>query len=91
MSLIPSLSRFSPACPYLKRTPQTVLKSLAATQSALTPGMSGLTARAYTGCPIMGPALAAKAQVSTRGYAAVAGQREVEEIHKVSRGLDVVM
>lgn len=42
-------------------------------------------------CPMMGPKLAQIGQ--QRGYASVAGNREVEEIHKVSRSensIDVV-
>jgi hypothetical protein len=82
MSIIPSLTRFNQACPFLRSTPPTVLRSLAGTTTA-TSGitMSGLTARAYTACPVMGPALGAKLG---RGYASVAGKKEVDEIHKVS-------
>jgi 5-aminolevulinate synthase len=75
---VSQLLRYSGVCPFLGHSSANSLRALAAKQA--TSG-SALTLKAIE-CPMMGPTLVAKA--GTRGYASVAGNREVEAIHKVS-------
>ncbi|KAJ9112816.1 mitochondrial 5-aminolevulinate synthase [Naganishia adeliensis] len=74
-----SLARYSTSCPFLHRTSTATLRSLATTPAA-NGAVSSLTKAAVDGCPVMGPALVQK--ISARSYASVAGQKEVEEMHK---------
>lgn len=76
-----SLARYSTSCPFLHRTSTATLRSLATTPAA-NGAVSSLTKAAVDGCPVMGPALVQK--ISARSYASVAGQKEVEEMHKVN-------
>lgn len=76
---VTSLLRYSRACPFLGHSTASSLRTLASTGSST--GANALTAKAIE-CPMMGPRLASKSQA--RAYAHVAGNREVEEIHKVS-------
>lgn len=75
---VTSLLRYSRACPFLGHSTPSSLRTLASTGSST--GANALTAKAIE-CPMMGPRLASKSQA--RAYASVAGNREVEEIHKV--------
>lgn len=75
---VTQLLRFSGVCPFLGHSTPTTLRALASSKA--TTG-SALTAKAIQ-CPMMGPTLVAKS--ASRGYASVAGNREVEAIHKVS-------
>lgn len=75
---VTSLLRYSRACPFLGHSTPSSLRTLASTGSST--GANALTAKAIE-CPMMGPRLASKNQA--RAYASVAGNREVEEIHKV--------
>jgi hypothetical protein len=76
-----SLARYSTSCPFLHRTSTATLRSLATTPASHG-AISSLTKAAVDGCPVMGPALIQK--ISARSYASVAGQKEVEEMHKVN-------
>lgn len=69
------LLRYSRACPFLGRSSASSLNALAQVGGS-NGRVSALTVKAAE-CPMLGPQLA-------RGYASVAGNREVEEIHKVS-------
>lgn len=75
---VTSLLRYSRACPFLGHSTASSLRTLASTGSST--GANALTAKAIE-CPMMGPRIASK---QARAYASVAGNREVEEIHKVS-------
>ena len=77
---VTSLLRYSRACPFLGHSTPSSLRTLASTGSST--GANALTAKAIE-CPMMGPRLASKSQA--RAYASVAGNREVEEIHKVGK------
>ncbi|BEJ12447.1 hypothetical protein CspHIS471_0209070 [Cutaneotrichosporon sp. HIS471] len=68
-----SLLRYSRACPFLGRSSATSLNALAQVGGS-NGRASALTLKAGE-CPMLGPQL-------RRGYASVAGNREVEEIHK---------
>ncbi|KLO12849.1 5-aminolevulinate synthase [Schizopora paradoxa] len=77
-----SIARFKAACPYLKTTTTTMLRSLCTTASARYPNLSQLTEKA-SGCPIMGPTLAARSsQLQARSYASVAGNAEIQHLHR---------
>jgi 5-aminolevulinate synthase len=76
---VTSLLRFSAVCPFLGHSTPASLRALATVSGS---NASALTSTAMQ-CPMMGPKLAQIGQ--QRGYASVAGNREVEEIHKVSR------
>ncbi len=85
---VTSLLRYSSVCPFLGHSTPSTLRSLAS--STANNNVSVLTATAIR-CPMMGPKLAAiavaraaGAEIGVRGYASVAGSKEVEEIHKVS-------
>ncbi|KAJ9127475.1 mitochondrial 5-aminolevulinate synthase [Naganishia onofrii] len=75
-----SLARYSTSCPFLHKTSTATLRALASTPAANGGTVSSLTKAAVDGCPVMGPALIQK--ISARSYASVAGQKEVEEMHK---------
>ncbi|KAK8869581.1 5-aminolevulinic acid synthase [Kwoniella newhampshirensis] len=74
---VTSLLRYSGVCPFLGHATAGSLRNLATTTTAH--NVSSLTAKAMT-CPMMGPKLAGIS--AARTYASVAGNREVEEIHK---------
>ncbi|WVQ69858.1 5-aminolevulinic acid synthase [Kwoniella botswanensis] len=74
---VTSLLRYSGVCPFLGHSTATSLRSMASTN--VSSNVSSLTAKAMT-CPMMGPKLASISQART--YASVAGNKEVEEIHK---------
>lgn len=76
---VTSLLRFSGVCPFLGHATPNSLRALATTNAA-TANVSNLTVSAMK-CPMMGPQLAKISHA--RSYASVAGNREVEEIHKV--------
>lgn len=79
---VSTLLRFSNVCPFLGHSTVNSLRSLAG--ATVGNNASQLTATAMQ-CPMMGPKLA---QIgNARSYASVAGNREVEEIHKVCRSL----
>lgn len=98
MNTYTSLSRYSLSCPYLHKTSTATLRTLAtsavvsSTTASNNGNGNGLVKVAMDGCPVMGPRLLSalgltggvKAEGQKRGYAAVAGRKEVEEIHKVS-------
>lgn len=77
---VSSLLRFSGVCPFLGGSTPASLRTLA-TKATHNGNASALTATAMT-CPMMGPKLVQIA--GNKGYASVAGNREVEEMHKVS-------
>ncbi|WVW82860.1 5-aminolevulinic acid synthase [Kwoniella bestiolae CBS 10118] len=74
---VTSLLRYSGVCPFLGHSTAGSLRSMASTN--VSSNVSSLTAKAMT-CPMMGPKLASISQART--YASVAGNREVEEMHK---------
>ena len=74
---VTSLLRYSNVCPFLGHSTPSSLRSLATTTSY---NVSSLTSTAMR-CPMMGPNLAAIAQV--RAYASVANPIDVAAIHKV--------
>lgn len=78
---VSSLLRFSNVCPFLGHSTPASLRTLATkASSAGHVNASALTTTAMS-CPMMGPQLA---QIAGRkGYASVAGNSEVEAIHKV--------
>ncbi|KAJ7283923.1 pyridoxal phosphate-dependent transferase [Mycena rebaudengoi] len=61
-------TRFKASCPFLGRTQTTTLRTLC-------------TCRA-TKCPVMGPALNVRSKELVAGYASVAGNQDVAQIHK---------
>lgn len=81
---VSSLLKFSAVCPFLGHSTTSSLRTLAGSNAN---NASQLTATAMK-CPMMGPKLAAISQART--YASVAGNREVEEIHKV-RSIDLFL
>lgn len=78
MMQVNSLLRFSAVCPFLGHSTTSSLRTMAASNGHNT---SQLAASAMK-CPMMGPKLAAISHART--YASVAGNKEVEEMHKVS-------
>jgi len=82
-SYMTSMARYSTNCPFLHRTSTATLRTLAATPSSLAPNVSNLASKAVDACPIMGPTVARKIQV--RGMASVAGPKDLQQMHKVSR------
>ncbi|CAK9784056.1 putative 5-aminolevulinate synthase [Cutaneotrichosporon oleaginosum] len=68
-----SLLRYSRACPFLGRNSASSLNALA--QVGGSNGRASALTNKAAECPMLGPQL-------RRGYASVAGNREVEEIHK---------
>ncbi|RDB23280.1 5-aminolevulinate synthase, mitochondrial [Hypsizygus marmoreus] len=81
MDKLSSLTRFKASCPFLGRTKVSTLRSLSTASSPRFPSLSALTERA-TKCPVMGPALNARSKEIVAGYASVAGNADVEQIHK---------
>ncbi|EIW70032.1 hypothetical protein TREMEDRAFT_43654 [Tremella mesenterica DSM 1558] len=73
---VTSLLRYSHVCPFLGHSNPNQLRALA---NGVHGNVSSLTATAFR-CPMMGPKLAS--MVATRSYASVAGNKEVEEMHK---------
>ncbi|WWC69247.1 5-aminolevulinic acid synthase [Kwoniella pini CBS 10737] len=74
---VTSLLRYSGVCPFLGHSTANSLRSMASTN--VNSNVSSLTAKAMT-CPMMGPKLASISQA--RSYASVAGNKEVEAMHK---------
>ncbi|KAH7887991.1 pyridoxal phosphate-dependent transferase [Phlebopus sp. FC_14] len=85
MERLSSLSRFKNACPFLGRTKTGTLRALCTSTSPRYPSLSQLTETA-TKCPIMGPALQMRSSQMVAGYASVAGQADVQQIHH-SKGI----
>ncbi|KAF9534369.1 5-aminolevulinic acid synthase [Crepidotus variabilis] len=81
MDKLSSLARFKNACPFLGNTKSSTLRNLCTSASPRFPTLSLLTERA-TGCPVMGPALNVRSKEIVAGYASVAGNEEVDKIHK---------
>ncbi|KAG9219227.1 hypothetical protein CCMSSC00406_0001637 [Pleurotus cornucopiae] len=81
MDKLSSLTRFKAACPYLHRTKSSTLRTLCTSASPRFPSLSVLTEKA-TNCPVMGPALTTRSKQIVAGYASVAGNADVEQIHK---------
>ncbi|EIW82540.1 5-aminolevulinate synthase [Coniophora puteana RWD-64-598 SS2] len=80
MERLSSLARFKASCPFLGGTKSSTIRHLSTSSSPRFPSLSQLTERA-TGCPIMGPALALRSNQIVSGYASVAGQADVQQIH----------
>ncbi|KAK7060341.1 mitochondrial 5-aminolevulinate synthase [Paramarasmius palmivorus] len=81
MDKLSSLSRFKASCPYLGRTKTSTLRTLCTSTSPRFPSISLLTERA-TKCPVMGPALNVRSKEIAAGYASVAGNQDVDKIHR---------
>ncbi|KAF5331658.1 hypothetical protein D9611_007631 [Ephemerocybe angulata] len=81
MDKLQSFTRFKKACPYLGRTKTSTLRNLSTSSSPRFPSLSALTERA-TKCPVMGPALNVRSKEIVAGYASVAGNIDVDKIHK---------
>ncbi len=81
MNNLASLARFKTSCPFLGRTKQSTLRTLCTATSPRYPSLSKLTEKA-TRCPVMGPALSTRSKELVAGYASVAGNADVEQIHK---------
>ncbi|TEB35396.1 5-aminolevulinate synthase [Coprinellus micaceus] len=81
MDKLQSFTRFKKACPYLGRTKASTLRNLSSSTSPRFPSLSALTERA-TKCPVMGPALNVRSKEIVAGYASVAGNLDVDKIHK---------
>ena len=81
MDKLQSFTRFKKACPYLGRTKTSTLRNLSTSTSPRFPSLSALTERA-TKCPVMGPALNVRSKEIVAGYASVAGNLDVDRIHK---------
>lgn len=81
MDKLSSLARFKNACPFLGTTKTATLRALCTSSSARYPSLSLLTERA-TKCPVMGPALNIRSKEIAAGYASIAGNEDVDKIHK---------
>jgi 5-aminolevulinate synthase len=81
MDKLSSLARFKNACPFLGNTKPTTLRALCTSTSTRFPALSLLTERA-TNCPVMGPALYTRSREIAAGYASIAGNDDVQKIHK---------
>ena len=81
MDKLSSLARFKNVCPFLGTTKTATLRALCTSSSARYPSLSLLTERA-TKCPVMGPALNIRSKEIAAGYASIAGNEDVEKIHK---------
>lgn len=81
MDKLSSLARFKNACPFLGNTKASTLRTLCTSISPRFPSLSLLTERA-TRCPVMGPALDIRSKEIVAGYASVAGNEDVDQIHK---------
>jgi 5-aminolevulinate synthase len=75
------LKRFKALCPFLDRTKTATLRTLCTSSSARFPSISVLTERA-TNCPVMGPALNVRSKEIVAGYASMAGNSDIEQIHR---------
>ncbi|SJL01745.1 probable 5-aminolevulinate synthase, mitochondrial [Armillaria ostoyae] len=75
------LASFTRLCPFLGRTKQSTLRTLSTSVSPRYPSLTKLTERA-TKCPVMGPALNTRSKELAAGYASIAGNSDVEQIHK---------
>ncbi|KAI0269210.1 5-aminolevulinate synthase [Gloeopeniophorella convolvens] len=87
MDKLSSLSKFTTACPYLGRTKASSLRTLCTSASPRFPSLTRLTEKA-TECPVMGAALAKRSGQMVQGFASVAGNVDVVQIHK-DKGVDV--
>jgi 5-aminolevulinate synthase len=81
MDKLSSLARFKNACPFLGSTKTATLRALCTSSSPRFPSLSLLTERA-TKCPVMGPALNTRSKEIAAGYASIAGNDDVDKIHK---------
>ena len=81
MDKLSSLARFANACPFLGSAKPSTLRMLCTNASPRFPSLSLLTERA-TNCPVMGPALNIRSKDIAAGYASIAGNEDVEKIHK---------
>ena len=81
MDKLSNLAKFKASCPFLGRTKTSTLRSLSTSSSPRYPSLSALTERA-TKCPVMGPALNTRSKEIVAGYASVAGNLDVDRIHK---------
>jgi len=81
MDKLSSLARFANACPFLGNAKPSTLRMLCTNASPRFPSLSLLTERA-TNCPVMGPALNIRSKEIAAGYASIAGNEDVEKIHK---------
>ncbi len=80
MDKLSSLAKFKSSCPFLGRTKNSTLRTLCTSSSHRYPSLSKLTERA-TKCPVMGPALQLRSGQIAAGYASVAGNAEVNNLH----------
>ncbi|KAA1466113.1 5-aminolevulinate synthase, partial [Dentipellis sp. KUC8613] len=87
MDKLSSLARFKASCPFLGRTKTSTLRTLCTASSPRFPTLSKLTEKA-TECPVMGPALAMRSGQMVAGYASVAGNVDVNQIHK-AKGVSI--
>src|ERR1700761_6937330 len=73
MERLSTLARFKATCPFLARTSQASIRSLATSASKRHPAITSLTDKA-TACPVMGPALVQRAAILNQkaSYASVA-------------------
>ncbi|KAF7981610.1 hypothetical protein HWV62_32678 [Athelia sp. TMB] len=85
MDKLSSLSRFKASCPFLGRTKTSTLRTMCTSTSPRFPTISQLTERA-TKCPVMGPALQTRSTQIVAGYASVAGNTDVTNLHH-SKGI----
>ncbi|KAJ7086636.1 5-aminolevulinate synthase [Mycena epipterygia] len=81
MDKLSTLTRFKASCPFLGRTQTATLRTLCTNASPRFPSISVLTERA-TKCPVMGPALNVRGKEIVAGYASVAANQDVAQIHK---------
>ncbi|KAE9386803.1 5-aminolevulinate synthase [Gymnopus androsaceus JB14] len=81
MDKLSTLSRFKASCPFLGRTKTSTLRTLCTSTSARFPTISVLTERA-TNCPVMGPALSVRSKELVAGYASMAANQDIEQIHR---------
>ncbi|KAJ3715610.1 5-aminolevulinate synthase [Lentinula guzmanii] len=87
MDKLSTLSRFKASCPFLGRTKTSTLRSLCTSTSTRFPSISLLTERA-TNCPVMGPALTVRSKEIVAGYASMAGNSDIDQIHR-EKGVNV--
>lgn len=87
MDKLSTLSRFKASCPFLGRTKTSTLRNLCTSTSTRFPSISLLTERA-TNCPVMGPALSVRSKEIVAGYASMAGNSDIEQIHK-EKGVNI--
>ncbi|KAJ4472229.1 pyridoxal phosphate-dependent transferase [Lentinula aciculospora] len=87
MDKLSTLSRFKASCPFLGRTKTSTLRNLCTSTSARFPSISLLTERA-TNCPVMGPALTVRSKEIVAGYASMAANSDIDQIHR-EKGVNV--